>query len=291
MDEPPPRAIVDCAEKKETDKEKEAREAGKWQTRPEDVDPGALELRPRVVGPPVIRPFKLDSLGPDYTMAFLGKRREGKSFLMRHILYSMRDRFPRGYVFTKTKINGFWQKHVPEKAIFDGYSPGIMEKIWNQQLKIVQWMDKHPDEAKNVNPYIFVVLEDCMSQDLAHTQQLSDIFYNGRHLKICLFISLQYAKGIPPGFRENIDMCFCFRMHSVAQIEAVCENFLGHIDKKTARNVLETVVWKDQKTGARQFLAVDNSGNSDIDEMLYAGQAKDPGPFKLCCREMWEGTK
>jgi hypothetical protein len=28
---------------------------------------------------------------------------------------------------------------------------------------------------------------------------LKDIFFNGRHLKLLLMVSLQYAKGIPPG--------------------------------------------------------------------------------------------
>lgn len=86
-------------------------------------------------------------------------------------------------------------------------------------------------------------------------------------------------------------MAFIFRMHSQAQIEAITENFLGHLDKKTARNVMESVVWKDEETDERQFLVVDCSGNSPIDEMLYAGQAMDPGDFKLGCKEYWEGTE
>lgn len=76
-------------------------------------------------------------------------------------------------------------------------------------------------------------------------------------------------------------------MHSLPQVEAVCENFLGHYDKKTARNILEQCVWKDQETQARQFLAVDMSGNSDIDHMLYVGQASEPPKFRFGCEEWW----
>ncbi len=86
-------------------------------------------------------------------------------------------------------------------------------------------------------------------------------------------------------------MAVIFRMHSIAQIEATVENFLGHLDKKTGRNVLEQCVWKDEETDDRQFLVVDNSGNSPIDKMLYVAQAQDPGPFKLCCEEWWEGKE
>lgn len=166
-----------------------------------------------------------------------------------------------------------------------------MDKIRQNQENIVEWMHQHPEEAHKVNPNIFIVMDDCISQDLHHAEQLKEIFFNGRHLKMLLLISLQFAKGIPPGFRENCDMAFIFRMHSQAQIEAITENFLGHLDKKTARNVMESVVWKDEETDERQFLVVDCSGNSPIDEMLYAGQAMDPGDFKLGCKEYWEGTE
>jgi len=89
------------------------------------------------------------------------------------------------------------------------------------------------------------------------------------------------------GFRENCDLAILFRMHSIAQVEGCCENFLGHMDKKTAKNCLDEAVWKDEQTGQRQFLAVDMSGNSPLDHMLYAGQAKDPGKFRFGCPEWW----
>lgn len=92
------------------------------------------------------------------------------------------------------------------------------------------------------------------------------------------------------GFRENCDLAILFRMHSIGQVEGCCENFLGHLDKKTAKNCLDEAVWKDEQTGQRQFLAVDMSGNSPLDHMLYAGQAKDPGPFRFGCPEWWENV-
>lgn len=99
------------------------------------------------------------------------------------------------------------------------------------------------------------------------------------------------SSSTPLGFRENCDMAVLFRMHSISQVEAVCENFLGHLDKKTARNCLDQCVWKDPITQQRQFLLVDNSGNSPLDHMLYVGQAQDPGKFKFGCKEWWENAK
>ena len=195
----PPEALFTCPQRPEKKEEKEEREEGLVEQTEDDTDPSQLRLEPIAEGAPKVYPFMLDQIGPDFTMAFFGKRREGKSFAMRWMLYHLRHKIPRIYVFTNTRLNGFWQEFVPEDKIFDGYSAGVMNQIKQNQIKIVTWMMKHPDEGKKINPYVVVVLEDCMSQDLHHMEQLTDLFFNGRHLKILLMISLQYARGIPPG--------------------------------------------------------------------------------------------
>lgn len=63
-----------------------------------DTNPEELALVPVFQDAPEIRPFKLGCIGPDFTLGFIGKRREGKSFAMRWVMHSMRDKFPRGYV-------------------------------------------------------------------------------------------------------------------------------------------------------------------------------------------------
>jgi hypothetical protein len=62
-----------------------------------DCDPADLELLPPEdeYAAPIVRPFKLASVGPDFTQAFIGKRREGKSFCMRWIAHSVVEKFPR----------------------------------------------------------------------------------------------------------------------------------------------------------------------------------------------------
>jgi hypothetical protein len=110
-------------------------------------------------------------------------------------------------------------------------------------------------------------------------------------LLLFVWAALSHGGNSLIGFRENVDMAFIFRLHSDTQIDAVAENFLGMVPKKTARELLETCVWKDEKTGQRQFLVVDNSGNSDVDHMLYLGQAQEPPPFTFGCKEWWSGAE
>lgn len=83
-------------------------------TKPEDVE--HIDV-PEDGFEPVVEPFDVRQLGDDFTYAFLGKRREGKSFCARYLCYHMRHLFPRVYIFTNTKINGYWQKMVPSKYV------------------------------------------------------------------------------------------------------------------------------------------------------------------------------
>lgn len=196
---PPDDLVVNRKKRRKWEIEKEEREEGKPGRSQWDTKPALLRLTQPPCGPPKIYPFKLKQIGPDFTMGFIGKRREGKSFAMKWVLRELGGYFTNGVVMTSTKTNGFWETMVPRNAIFNGYNPGAMERIYAHQHRLVEWMKRHKREAKNINPYIFIIMEDVLDQDLSHAQQLRNIFYNGRHLKICLLISLQYAKGIPPG--------------------------------------------------------------------------------------------
>lgn len=287
-----PSYLYNPKEQPEEEEEKELREKGIYEENPLDTDPSLLQLKPQLDAVPKVYPFKLGQVGPDFTLAFIGKRREGKSFCARWILSAVHHHFPRVWCFTNTKINGYWQDMIPDKFVFDQYEPAVMEQIIVRQKALIKWMKKHPDEAERqkVNPNIIIILDDCINQDLHHSlaEHLKYVFFNGRHLKILFIITLQYARGIPPGFRENIDMCFLYRMHSIAQKEAICENFLGNYPKKTALKILSECVWQDHETGVRQFLCVDTSGNSDLGHELYVGQATEPPKFKIGCEEWWK---
>lgn len=234
-----------------------------------------------------VKPFDVTQIKPDFTIVYFGKRREGKSYAMRWHLYALRDQLPRGYVFTATKINGFWQQYCPERYIFDGYSPAVLFWIIEQQKTLINFLRENPDIV--INPNIFIVLDDCVTEDLFHDPVLNYLFFNGRHIRIFLLMSTQYARRLPPGMRENVDLAVIFRAHNISQREAIVDNFFGQYDKDAAIRCLEENVWRDGED--RQFLVVDNSGRSEIDDMVYAAHALDPDELNygwvLGCKEWW----
>lgn len=106
---------------------------------------------------PDIKPLRMEEIGPDYTILAIGKRREGKSFLIRFLLYHMRHIFPRVYVFTNTRMNGFWQKMVPSRFVFDGLSEGVLAMLMEQQRELINYMHDNPQFA--INPRAVIIFD------------------------------------------------------------------------------------------------------------------------------------
>lgn len=241
------------------------------------------------------RPFDPSIIKDDATCIFFGKRRTGKSFMTRHLLYAKRDRFPFGVVFTKTKFNGFWQQYVPERFVHVGYKPQVLEKILNRQRpiaeKIKQGVLKEVVKPRNkgeINPYFFVIFDDVISDGevLRRDPLLQTLFTEGRHLKIPVFFCSQYAKGVGPVVRANCDYAFIFQCMQNMQRESLAEDFLGTVPKKEGMALLS------KYCQGHQALVVDTSEETtDLNEILYVFTAQDPGPFKLGCREFWEGKE
>jgi len=239
----------------------------------------------RTAVPPIL-PYVPDIMGDDFTVLEIGKRREGKSFFTRFQLYHMRGLFSQVFVFTNTKINGFWQTMVPEEYIYEGVDPFVLQALIDHQKKLVEYTYANPD--KNINPRACIIFDDCIDQNMHHMPPLKTLFYNGRHLKCCVFFNIQYAKGLPPGMRENADLAVIFRTHSDTQTEAIAENFLGHWNKESVINILDSYIWKDDKTEQRQAVVVDQSGHSPLSTSIYAAQPVEVPPFVLGCRAFWD---
>lgn len=225
---------------------------------------------------PQLLEFDLGMINEDATCVLVGKRRKGKSFLARHILWSKKHLFPFGCVFTTTKFNGFWQKMIPDEYIFDGYDEEKMDKIIQRQMKYA--------DADGVDPRIFVVLDDIVSEKgLRYSQSLYRLFYNGRHLKIFLIITSQYAYSLPPGVRSNTDFCFIFKTRQKRQVDALAEDFVNNIPKEVFIRLLET------HAGDNNCLVVDtvNDESDDVTQQIFTFKAIDPGDFIMGCPEFW----
>ena len=155
-----------------------------------------------------LKKFDMSQIKDDKVVVLIGKRETGKSFLCKDLLYQHRD-IPCGQVISATEAaNGYYRKMVPPLFIHDEYTPGIIANVLKRQRMMI---DKINANAV-IDPRLFLLLDDCIyDQSWVKDKNVRSLFMNGRHFKILFVITMQYALGIPPNLRTNVDFVFILR--------------------------------------------------------------------------------
>ena len=79
---------------------------------------------------PDITEFQPSELKLDATVVAIGKRRTGKSWVFRNLMYLMKDNFQAGIVISQTdELNKFWRQYIPSKYIYPKYEPEILDAV------------------------------------------------------------------------------------------------------------------------------------------------------------------
>lgn len=241
----------------------------------------------------------------DFTVVIVGRRRSGKSFLARYLMYHKRHSFPCGAVITGTKLNNYWAKYVPREFIHDVED---MNSVIEQVFKRQDFILKYPE--LEIDPRMFLILDDVMSDKyrLRFSKALSKIFTDGRHHKIFILVTVQDPRGLPPDLRENADLAIIFRQLQETRKEAVSKDFLSYIDCKNDRlrflwektkrvtedgdPFLEEGDDEIENTGIPQALCVLQADiTEDFRKIFKVLVAEDPGEFELGNERFWKVTK
>lgn len=107
---------------------------------------------------------------------------------MRWLLYKLRKQFPMGLCITKTKMNGYWQKYIPDAFVHGEMNEMVLKTFIKTQAARREQGDADP----SYNPNAFLVLEDCVDQKFRFDTVVEQVFYLGRHVKVAAFIASQW---------------------------------------------------------------------------------------------------
>ena len=105
----------------------------------------------------------------------IAKRRSGKSFLVRDLMYQMRKRFVGGIVMSATEeANGFYQDMgVPPAYIYHEFDEGALERLIETQKKLTK--------AGKVQ-LVFVILDDvAYNKTIFNRSVIRQLALNGRY--------------------------------------------------------------------------------------------------------------
>ena len=230
-----------------------------------------------------LKKFNLQSIPDGAICCFIGKRKSGKSYCLKDLLYNKKD-MPVGKVVSGTEeANPFFSDFFPKSFIDFDFDERNIDKLIKRQKYLLTKMKKDPAKYGNADPRILIVLDDCLYDDSwAKTKPIRNIFMNGRHFKIFFVVTMQYVLGIPPVLRTNIDYTFIFREPSIGNRKRIYENFCGMIP---TFNMFCQVM--DSLEQYECLVVCNDADKTKLEDQVYWYKAKDNGDFKFGGDQMW----
>ena len=228
-----------------------------------------------------LRKFDMSQVKDDKVVVLIGKRETGKSFLCKDLLHHHRD-IPCGQVISATEAaNGYYSKMVPPLFIHDEYTAPIIANVLKRQKMMIEKINSNA----NIDPRLFLLLDDCIyDQSWVKDKNVRSLFMNGRHYKILFIITMQYALGIPPNLRTNVDYVFILRENYVSNRKRLYEHYAGMFP--TFEMFCQVM---DQCTENFECLVINNNAKSNkLEDQVFWYKASEHDDFKLGAQEYWD---
>lgn len=223
-----------------------------------------------------LKSFDPKKMKDDAVTLVIGRRRTGKSWITRDILYH-KQHLPVGIAMSGTEEgNGFYSNYIPDTFVYNKYDPQTLRTVMARQKKLVH--GNHPF------PNAFVILDDCAydRKIFLGDTPLREMFMNGRHWKLFQIITLQWVMDMPPDLRQNIDYVIVLKDNILKNLKKLHDNFFGIIN-----DFNQFVEIMRQVTEQHGALVLDNTSDSnDITKMLFWFKAR-PREFKMGTAEYW----
>ena len=231
-----------------------------------------------------LKKFDITKIKDDKVVVLIGKRDTGKSFLCKDILFYHND-IPVGQVISGTEgANQFYSKIVPKLFIHDEFNTTIVQNMIKRQKLMI---DKIHD-GEQVDPRAFLILDDCLYDNTwAKDKFMRLVFMNGRHYKLLFMLTMQYALGIPPNLRTNIDYVFILRENYVSNRKRLYEHYAGMFP--TFEMFCQVM---DQCTEDYECIVINNNAKSNkLTDQVFWYKAEPHPDFRIGADSYWEYSK
>ena len=227
-----------------------------------------------------LKKFDISNIKDDSVIAMLAKRNSGKSILCKDLLYHHRN-IPAGLIISPTeKANSFYGDFVPDIFIHDEYQSLVISKLLQRQEILI---DKQKKNNK-IDPRAFLILDDCLYDNKwIKDANMRSIFMNGRHYKLMFILTMQFALGIPPNLRSNIDYIFILRENILSNRKRLYDHYAGMFP--TFEMFCKVL---DNCTQNYECLVIHNGAKSNnIEDQIFWYKAEMHDSFKMGSPKIW----
>lgn len=233
-----------------------------------------------------IREFDIGKIGDNKIIIFIGKRNTGKSVLLLDYLYHNQD-IPMGTCVSPTaEFNQAFLNKIPDIFIHEDYTAELIEKFVTRQKNITKKKKDNP-KYKNIDERAFLIFDDCLhdAKDWIKDQNIKFIFFNGRHVGITFLLTMQYALGIPPNFRTNVDYIFICKETKITIKKKLYDYYAGMFPTFDMFSQVLDEITKDYGC-----MVIDNTTQSarlEDQVFWYKADVNRLKHFKLCDDIFW----
>ena len=228
-----------------------------------------------------LKKFNMGQVSDDAVCVFIGRRRTGKSVLLQDLLYHKRD-IPYGVCISPTEVaSPFFQQFIPKTYIYNEFDEYKVQKILERQVDIKKRIER--DSGFRADPRLCLVMDDCLyDNDWARTKVIRSLFMNGRHYKILYCLTMQYAMGIPPNLRGNVDYAFIMREPQLANRKRLFDQYAAAFpDFGMFCQVMDQL-------DKHECLVIDNNSDSNrLEDQVFWYKADIHESFKFGCEQYW----
>lgn len=234
-----------------------------------------------------LNPDNLAEIQPDKLCVFFGKRRTGKTFSLRHILYTGRALFNNGLVLSNTFFNGFWQKYFPKQYVHE-FDPIILDMYLALQKKEVNaWLEA--GSPRTHNPYKVIVLDDVVSKGFRYVDAVTEFAVAGRHYRTCVLMTTQYPRLIASSTRSNTDFAFIFFQQNFNERESIVTEYMSVMEKEGAMTLLDKMTTIEEGEPQREVMVINLMANTmNLKTKIRSFEPKDPGEFVVGSPSFWK---
>ena len=179
----------------------------------------------------MLYPYNVETmLQPDYTVVLFGSRGSGKTVMMRHLLKCLKDKLDLACVFTPTAdTRKMFCEHVPPPFVYPTFDLEAISRITRAQKDLNEIMEANMSNGRSSGSLrnIGMIMDDCgFATKMLNSDDIKEIFMNGRHDKFFGMLSAQYPLALKPDIRNNIDVSIIFRTSNPKTVEKLRENLL-----------------------------------------------------------------
>ena len=229
-----------------------------------------------------LRKFNMTDIKDDKVVVLIGKRDTGKSYLCKDILFHHKN-IPVGQVISGTEgANQFYGKMVPKLFIHGEFNTQIVQNILKRQKTLIT---KINEGNTNIDPRSFLILDDCLyDNSWSKDKHMRSVFMNGRHFKLLFLLTMQFALGIPPNLRTNIDYVFLLRENIVSNRKRIYDHYAGMFP--TFEMFCQIM---DQCTENYECLVINNNSKSNkLTDQVFWYKAEPHEDFRICSQQAWD---